>query len=182
MEKETLNNFFEDFLNKESLFLNKQALQSNYTPETIPHRESEINQVANILAPCLKLEKPSNLFIYGKTGTGKTLTLKHITKNLNKLSLEKGIPLKTIYLNCKLKKIADTEHPRELIVDVMCAMQDHYGYLSDERLNILGDMRGPEGRAATLEDLRLEARNDNSTRRGGRDSYPGGPTSEWSET
>ena len=110
MEKETLNNFFEDFLNKESLFLNKQALQSNYTPETIPHRESEINQVANILAPCLKLEKPSNLFIYGKTGTGKTLTLKHITKNLNKLSLEKGIPLKTIYLNCKLKKIADTEY------------------------------------------------------------------------
>ena len=28
-------------------------------------------------------------------------------------------------------KIADTDHPRELVVDVMFALQDHYGYLSD---------------------------------------------------
>jgi len=110
MKKETLSNFFEDFLNKESLFLNKQALQSTHTPETIPHRESEIEQTANILAPCLKLEKPSNLFIYGKTGSGKTLTVKHITNNLEKISKQKNIPLRTIYLNCKLKKIADTEY------------------------------------------------------------------------
>jgi len=110
MKKETLNNFFEDYLHKESLFSNKQALQSTYTPETIPHRDSEINQVANILAPSLKLEKPSNLFIYGKTGTGKTLTIKHITNNLSKLAKEKNIALKSIYVNCKLKKVADTEY------------------------------------------------------------------------
>jgi NADH-quinone oxidoreductase subunit E len=29
-------------------------------------------------------------------------------------------------------KIADTGHPRELVVDVMFRLQDHYGYLSDE--------------------------------------------------
>ncbi len=28
--------------------------------------------------------------------------------------------------------IATVEHPRELVVDVMFAVQDHYGYLSDE--------------------------------------------------
>jgi NADH-quinone oxidoreductase subunit E len=28
--------------------------------------------------------------------------------------------------------IASIEHPRELVVDVMFAVQDHYGYLSDE--------------------------------------------------
>jgi len=110
MEKETLITFFEDFLNKESLFLNKQTLQSAYIPETISHRDLEIKQVANILAPCLKLEKPSNLFIYGKTGTGKTLTIKHITNNLSKISKQKNVPFKSIYLNCKLKKIADTEY------------------------------------------------------------------------
>ncbi len=110
MKKEMLSNFFEDFLDKESLFLDKKVLQSSYMPETISHRDSEIEQVANILAPCLKLEKPSNLFIYGKTGTGKTLTVKHITSNLLGISKQKGIPLKTIYLNCKLKKVADTEY------------------------------------------------------------------------
>jgi cell division control protein 6 len=110
MKKESLTNFFEDFLEKESLFLNKKALQSTHTPNNIPHRDSEIKQVANVLAPCLKLEKPSNLFLYGKTGTGKTLTVKHITQNLSNISKERNIPLKTIYLNCKLKKIADTEY------------------------------------------------------------------------
>jgi len=29
------------------------------------------------------------------------------------------------------QKIAATDHPRELVVDVIFAMQDHYGYLSD---------------------------------------------------
>jgi len=110
MKKETLSNFFEDFLDKESIFLNKQTLQSSYVPETIFHRDSEIKQVANILAPCLKLEKPSNLFIYGKPGTGKTLTIKHITNNLLTISKQKNIPFTSVYLNCKLKKIADTEY------------------------------------------------------------------------
>jgi len=35
-------------------------------------------------------------------------------------------------LKTKLEeKIAASDHPRELVVDVMFAMQDHYGYLSD---------------------------------------------------
>jgi NADH-quinone oxidoreductase subunit E len=32
------------------------------------------------------------------------------------------------------KEIAGAEHPREMVVDVMSAIQDHYGYLSDEAL------------------------------------------------
>ena len=31
-----------------------------------------------------------------------------------------------------LKQIASIDHPRELVVDVMFAVQDHYGYLSDK--------------------------------------------------
>jgi NADH-quinone oxidoreductase subunit E len=32
------------------------------------------------------------------------------------------------------KKISLAEHPRELVVDVMFAIQDHFGFLSDEAL------------------------------------------------
>jgi len=32
------------------------------------------------------------------------------------------------------KKISLAEHPRELVVDVMLELQDHYGFLSDEAL------------------------------------------------
>jgi NADH-quinone oxidoreductase subunit E len=32
------------------------------------------------------------------------------------------------------KEIAEVEHPRELVVDIMFSLQEHYGYLSDEAL------------------------------------------------
>lgn len=107
---EKLNKFFEEYLEKEPLFLNKQALQSNFTPLTISHRDEQIEQIANILAPCLRLEKPSNLFIYGKTGVGKTVSVKFTTEKIKEVAKQKNIPLEIIYLNCKLKKVADTEY------------------------------------------------------------------------
>ncbi len=101
---------FEKFLSNNSIFSNKNILQANYTPENIPHRDSEIEQIAKILAPALKLNKPSNLFIYGKTGTGKTLSAIHTTNQIQQMAQEMQIPVKIIYVNCKLKKIADTEY------------------------------------------------------------------------
>lgn len=105
-----LKGFFEDFLKRDSLFKQKAILQASYMPEEILHREIEIKQLANILAPCLRLEKPSNLFVYGKTGTGKTLTLKYVCNHLLEISKNQGLPLKVIYVNCKLSKVADTEY------------------------------------------------------------------------
>ena len=110
MIKKSLTSFFEEFLYKESLFVDRSILSSSYTPQTIYHRDKEINKIANILAPALKQEKPSNLFIYGNTGTGKTLTVKHVIDNMEEVSRNKNIPLKLIYTNCKLKGVADTEY------------------------------------------------------------------------
>jgi cell division control protein 6 len=105
-----LNNIFEQFLKKESLFKEKKVLQSTYIPGEINHRDVQINHIANILAPALRMEKPSNIFIYGKTGTGKTLAVRYLAEQMLTLADNKKIPLKIIYLNCKLKKIADTEY------------------------------------------------------------------------
>lgn len=105
-----LESFFEDFLHKESLFLDRNALLSSYIPETINHRDGEIKKIANILAPALKQEKPSNVFVYGNTGTGKTLVVKHVTENMVSVAGKKNIPFKHIYVNCKLKRVADTEY------------------------------------------------------------------------
>ncbi|MBI2557988.1 orc1/cdc6 family replication initiation protein [Candidatus Woesearchaeota archaeon] len=105
-----LDVFFEGFLRKESVFFDKRALQSSYAPETILYREEQTKQIANILAPALRGDKPSNLFIYGKTGTGKTLATKHTTQKLIAIAEREGIPLKVLYINCKLKRSADTEY------------------------------------------------------------------------
>jgi len=101
---------FEKFLTNKPVFQDKKVLQANYLPDGVLHRETEIEQIGNILAPSLRRHKPSNLFLYGKPGTGKTLTTLHVTNKLSNLAAERNIPLKVLYLNCKLKKIADTEY------------------------------------------------------------------------
>ena len=110
MVENNLNNFFEKFLKKDSLFSNKKVLQSSYMPGEINHRDEQIDQIAQIMAPALKNDKPSNLFIYGKTGTGKTLITKHVAEQMENVAKQRDIPLQIYYLNCKLKKIADTEY------------------------------------------------------------------------
>ncbi|MCK4997533.1 orc1/cdc6 family replication initiation protein [Candidatus Pacearchaeota archaeon] len=104
-----LGDIFNSAINN-SLFKNKGVLQVRYTPESIPHRDDQIKSIASILASTLRGERPSNLFVYGKTGTGKTLSVQYVTNELVKKSEELGIEVKFEYLNCKLKKVADTEY------------------------------------------------------------------------
>lgn len=105
-----IGNYFENYLKKDSLFVNKFILFSSYYPEEIPYREEQIQEIANILAPALRFERTSNLFVYGKTGTGKTLTIRYILVSLRQIAEKNNIPIRTIYLNCKLKRVADTEY------------------------------------------------------------------------
>ena len=105
-----LTDFLEQYIKRKSFFKNRKALQTNYTPKTVPYRSDQINQLAGILAPSLKMDKPSNIFIYGKTGSGKTLVAKHVSENITRIAKENNINLRIIYLNCKLKRVADTEY------------------------------------------------------------------------
>jgi len=104
-----LNGIFDSAV-RNSIFQNKEIIQSNYIPEAIPHRDKQIEQIASIMAPVLRGEKCSNLFIYGKTGTGKTLSIQHISTELKKKAKEIGADVRIEYINCKLKKVADTEY------------------------------------------------------------------------
>ena len=114
-----LGDIFNSAVNN-SLFKNKGVLQVRYTPDQIPHRDNQIKSIASILASVLRGERPSNLFVYGKTGTGKTLSVQYVqneiikkSKELNKLLKKEGkenIEINFEYLNCKLKKVADTEY------------------------------------------------------------------------
>ncbi|MFH0711819.1 MAG: orc1/cdc6 family replication initiation protein [archaeon] len=104
-----LGEIFDSALNN-SLFRNKGVLQVRYTPGSIPHRDKQIKSIASILASTLRGERPSNLFVYGKTGTGKTLSVLYVRDQLIKKSEILGVDVRFEYLNCKLKKVADTEY------------------------------------------------------------------------
>jgi len=105
-----LDKIFESFDNN-FIFKDKSILQVNHQPKEIIYRDDEIKQIASILAPVLRGERPSNLFLYGKTGTGKTLSIQHIKEQLLKRVKENSdFELKITYLNCKMKKVSDTEY------------------------------------------------------------------------
>lgn len=104
-----LDDIFNTALNN-SLFKNKSVLQVKYNPDSIPHRDEQIKSIAGILASILRGERPSNLFVYGKTGTGKTLSVEYVRDQIVKKAEELDVNIRFEYLNCKLRKVADTEY------------------------------------------------------------------------
>ncbi|MBU0760280.1 MAG: orc1/cdc6 family replication initiation protein [Nanoarchaeota archaeon] len=105
-----IDKIFDSFATN-NLFKDKSILQSNYSPETILHRAEQVESIASILGPMLKGDRASNLFLYGKTGTGKTLSAKFICDKIESKTKETGkVNLKFLYVNCKSKKVSDTEY------------------------------------------------------------------------
>ncbi|MFH0837306.1 MAG: ATP-binding protein [Candidatus Aenigmatarchaeota archaeon] len=102
-----INDIFTNYMAKQSLFKNRDVLSTNFLPNTIIHRDAEIETISSILAPILKGYKPSNLFVYGGIGCGKTVTVRYIIEHLSKVS---NGNYKIIYINCKMKKVSDTEY------------------------------------------------------------------------
>ena len=105
-----LDDLFDTFLERQSIFEDKEVLLLRYFPSKIPHRSEQIKKIGSILAPALRNNKPSNIFIYGKTGTGKTLCTQYTLNKLKEKAESAGTKIRFAYLNCKLKKVADTEY------------------------------------------------------------------------
>ncbi len=88
-----------------ALFIDRNALSPEYIPQNLPFRDSQTKAVAEVLAPVLHGSKPSNLLLYGKTGTGKTAVARYV---LSRLKQEAGGgALVVAYVNTRL---ANTEY------------------------------------------------------------------------
>jgi len=92
---------FEDFLEVDPIFSDKEVLRPSYTPKKLPHRDTQVNTMARSLVPALRGETPSNILIYGKTGTGKTASAKYVANELQETSDSTEVPCKVEYINCE---------------------------------------------------------------------------------
>ncbi|GKZ14878.1 cell division control protein Cdc6 [Haladaptatus sp. T7] len=106
-DEEGNHGLFDDLLSGEPIFENKEVLRPSYTPHELPHRKEQINRMATILVAALRGETPSNILIYGKTGTGKTASAKFVSQELERTSLKYEVPCEVEYINCE---ITDTQY------------------------------------------------------------------------
>lgn len=106
-EPSILDEVFNNFFSGIAIFKDREVLRHDYLPERLPHREEQIKKLGMILAPVLKGARPSNVFIYGKTGTGKTAVTKYVLNRLKTKALEFNAPVDVCYINCRL---AGTEY------------------------------------------------------------------------
>ena len=84
-----------------SIIKNREILHFTYIPNIILHRDSEQEQVTQSLLPILKQSRPSNLLVYGKPGTGKTLVVRKVLSKIQERVEKSNFPIKLVYSNSK---------------------------------------------------------------------------------
>ncbi len=101
------NGSLEEFwATEDPIFSRKELLDIDLVPneDRIIGRDSEIKNVASSIHPAVKGQSPRNTLIYGKTGTGKSLVAKHVTRSAQQYSVENGTELGRAYVDCTQTK------------------------------------------------------------------------------
>ncbi|MCS7126445.1 MAG: orc1/cdc6 family replication initiation protein [Aigarchaeota archaeon] len=89
-------------LQRPRIFKDRLVMRSDYIPDSLPHRAEHIRRLGEMLSPSLKLSRASNIFIYGKTGTGKTAVVKYVFNRFKEIAELQGLPLLFSYINCRI--------------------------------------------------------------------------------
>ncbi len=97
-----IDEIFDRYLDAQTkIFANRDVLSPHYVPEILPHRDNKFEELAKILAPALRGGAPSNIFIYGTTGTGKTAVTKQVLAKLKERAESRSLAFKYSYMNCQ---------------------------------------------------------------------------------
>ncbi|AGB39798.1 ORC complex protein Cdc6/Orc1 (plasmid) [Natronococcus occultus SP4] len=90
------------FTQDDRIFRDENVLQDDYTPKDLPAREDELEAYTNSLQPVVNGASPRNIFVYGETGTGKTVATNRIIDDLNRDQKNfEDVEIKFVKINCK---------------------------------------------------------------------------------
>jgi len=96
-----MEDIFEKEMQKDTVFADRNVLSPHHTPRDLPHREKEIKHLMETLAPALKNKRIHNIFLYGKTGVGKTASVRHVLERLMDVKEKYKASIDSVYTNCR---------------------------------------------------------------------------------
>lgn len=91
-----------------SIIRDGKPLGYNYVPETLVHREVQMEELTSILEPTFSYGRPEKAFLAGGVGSGKTATARRFCMNARDYAVREGIPFDYIVVNCR-QKVSEAE-------------------------------------------------------------------------
>lgn len=83
------------------IFRDEEMLREDYQPESITAREEELDAYQTALQPVVNGAQPRNIFLYGKTGVGKTAVSRYLLEQLQQDTEQyDDVDLSVFWLNC----------------------------------------------------------------------------------
>jgi len=171
----------------DEIFEAKQPLKKDsFDPETIFHRDKEINLYVNALQDVVVGHEPNNVFVYGPTGVGKTAVTKWVRDMLLEKADEQEVDLEILGpVNCRNYKssyrlvsrlVNEFRDPDDELPKSGYSTDTVFEFLYEEIENVGGNVlvildgsttsrRTPATTSSTISRVPRRARTPRSTRR-----------------
>jgi len=132
--------YFEDLLRKPSLFKSERKLDNNYVPKKLPHREKELSLLSQLFLELIT--NPNSIsrkiLIIGKTGIGKTVTIKLFGEMLVNAAEKRSGVIKYVHINCRKERTS-----YKVLIKIVLALNKNFpkrGYSPQDLLDIIVDI------------------------------------------
>ncbi len=130
---------FENLINKPSIFKDERKLDINFVPNKLPHRNKELSLLSQLFLTLLTNpnELSRKILITGKTGIGKTVTVKLFGEMLINAAKKREISIRYIHVNCRKERTS-----YKVLIKILGSINTNFpkrGYSPQDLLEIIND-------------------------------------------
>ena len=131
---------FEALLRSPSIFKDESKLDINFIPKELPHRNKELSLLSQLFVTLLTNPNKTSrkILITGKTGIGKTVTVKVFGEMLREASEKRNVLIKYVHINCRKERTS-----YKVLIKIIRSLNKSFpkrGYSPQDLLEIINDL------------------------------------------